>query len=114
MALRRDGKGRRGRAAMDSQRTRRARHRAALQAQAILAPDGLQPDVCAAPKSAAGAPMGTAPMWGISPRPGQMPHRSRAQCSQRPGQDGLRFSLNAARPSRASSVMAINAIWLSV
>jgi hypothetical protein len=31
-----------------------------------------------------------------------------------PGQDGLRFSPNALRPSLASSVIASNAIWLSV
>src|ERR1035437_6300718 len=31
-----------------------------------------------------------------------------------PGHDGLRFSPNALRPSLASSVIASNAIWLSV
>ena len=31
-----------------------------------------------------------------------------------PGQDGLRFSPNALRPSLASSVIASKAIWLSV
>ena len=31
-----------------------------------------------------------------------------------PGQDGLRFSPNALRPSLASSVIASSAIWLSV
>ena len=41
-------------------------------------------------------------------------HRVRGTESYFPFHTGLRFSPNAARPSFASSVIAVSAIWLSV
>jgi hypothetical protein len=41
-------------------------------------------------------------------------HRARGTLTYFPFHAGLRFSPNAARPSLASSVIAVSAIWLSV
>lgn len=49
-----------------------------------------------------------------SSRPGALARNPLRRPPHRPVQTGLRFSLKAASPSRASSVIASSAIWLSV
>lgn len=46
--------------------------------------------------------------------PGALARNPLRRSPHRPVQTGLRFSLKAASPSRASSVIASSAIWLSV